>query len=60
VRVLFDHNVSKRLRAHLEAHQVSTAREMSWAEQENGDLLRIAEDAGFAVMVIEDKNLSYQ
>jgi hypothetical protein len=33
------------------AHNVSTADEMGWAELENGELLRAAEDAGFAVLV---------
>jgi len=33
---------------------------MGWAELENGELLRSAEEAGFAAMVTGDKNLSYQ
>ena len=41
-------------------HDVSTADEMGWAELENGELLRAAEAAGFAVMVTGDKNLTYQ
>jgi hypothetical protein len=42
------------------AHNVSTADEMGWSELENGELLRAAEVAGFAVMVTGDKNLSFQ
>jgi len=60
VKVLFDHNVPHKLRASLTGHEVKTADEMSWAELENGDLLRAAETAGFAVLVTGDKNLSYQ
>ena len=42
------------------AHEVGTADEMGWSELENGELLRAAEVAGFAVMVTGDKNLSFQ
>jgi predicted nuclease of predicted toxin-antitoxin system len=60
VKVLFDHNVPHKIRRFLEGHEVSLAEEMGWAELENGELLRAAEGAGFAVMVTGDKNLSYQ
>ncbi len=33
---------------------------MGWAELENGELLRAAESANFAVMVTGDKNLVHQ
>lgn len=33
---------------------------MGWAELSNGQLLRVAEDAGFEAMVTADKNLRYQ
>jgi hypothetical protein len=60
VRVLFDHNVPRKLSAFLIDHDVVTAVAMGWAALENGELLRVAEEAGFAVMVTCDKNLSYQ
>jgi predicted nuclease of predicted toxin-antitoxin system len=60
VKVLFDHNVPHKLRQWLPAHDVSTADELGWSELENGELLRAAEIAGFAVMVTADKNLSSQ
>jgi predicted nuclease of predicted toxin-antitoxin system len=60
VKVLFDHNVPHKMRQFLDEYQVSTAEEMGWAQLENGELLRAAEGAGFAVMVTCDKNLSYQ
>jgi predicted nuclease of predicted toxin-antitoxin system len=60
VRVLFDHNVPHKLRAWLTEHEVATADEMGWAELENGELLKAAEDAAFAGMVTCDKNLAYQ
>jgi hypothetical protein len=60
VRILFDHNVPKRFRQFLGEYEVRTAREMGWAELENGDLLRQAESAGFDLMLTGDKNLGYQ
>ena len=60
MKVLFDHNVPKKLRHSLRDHSVSTTYEMGWAELKNGELLRAAEVAGFAVLVTADKNLSFQ
>jgi predicted nuclease of predicted toxin-antitoxin system len=60
VKVLFDHNVPHKFRRSLVHHDVKTADEMGWAELENGELLKAAEAAEFAVMVTCDKNISYQ
>jgi predicted nuclease of predicted toxin-antitoxin system len=60
VKVLFDHNVPKKLRSLLPRHEVSTSRELGWDALKNGELLAAAEANGFQVMVTGDKNLSYQ
>ena len=60
MRVLFDHNVPKKLRQFLLSHSVSTSRELGWDTLKNGELLEAAETGGFEVMVTGDKNLSYQ
>ena len=60
MKVLFDHNVLKRLRQFLSDHDVRLARELGWAELSNGQLLAVSEDYGFEVMITGDKNLSYQ
>ena len=60
MKVLFDHNVPRKLRSSLEEHEVRTAEEMQWHELANGDLISAAETAGFELMVTCDKNLSYQ
>jgi hypothetical protein len=39
VKILFDHNVPKKLRLQLAGHIARTAKEMGWAELENGSLL---------------------
>jgi hypothetical protein len=60
VRILFDHNVPKKLRSLLTDHFISTSREMGWDTLTNGDLMTVAEDSGFEGMVTGDKNISYQ
>jgi hypothetical protein len=39
---------------------VKTARQLGWDTLNNGELLRVAEEAGFEVLVTTDKNLAYQ
>jgi len=60
LKVLFDHNVPKKLRRALAAHEVSTAAEIGWATIENGDLLKLAESGGFDLLLTCDQNISYQ
>ena len=59
MRILLDHNTPAPLRYWLLGHQVETAYERGWAELTNGDLLRIAEEAGFDVMITTDKGIRY-
>jgi hypothetical protein len=58
--VLFDHSTPAPLRFHLKSHTVTEARERGWDRLVNGDLLDVAEAAGFEVFVTADKNLRYQ
>jgi len=44
----------------IDHHAVTEARPRGWEELENGELLNVAEAAGFEVPVANDKNLSYQ
>jgi predicted nuclease of predicted toxin-antitoxin system len=61
LRILFDKNVPVGVRSFLTNHEVHTVVEMGWPEQlENGELLRMAEQAGFNVMVTSDQNIRYQ
>lgn len=55
MRILFDHNVPKKLRTLLPGHSVRTFWEMGWDTLKNGDLLNAAEVDGLAVMVTGDK-----
>ncbi len=59
--VLFDNGTPRTLARYLiEHHAVTEARARGWDELENGELLTVAEAAGFEVLVTTDKNLSYQ
>jgi hypothetical protein len=60
LRILFDKNVPYPLLDYLAEYDVCTAEEQGWARLVNGDLLRVAEDSGFDVMVTADQNLEYQ
>lgn len=48
------------LRGALTGHTVETAFERGWATLKNGDLLREAEAAEFALLITTDQNLQYQ
>jgi len=41
-------------------HAVKTARQQGWDTLLNGELLRVAEEAGFDVLLTTDKNLAHQ
>jgi hypothetical protein len=60
MRVLFDENVPDSLRHSLNHHEVSLTVENGWARLRNGLLLKVAEEAGFDVIVTADQNIKYQ
>lgn len=61
MRVLFDKNVSVGVRRFLPKHDIRTFVETQWPDQlENGELLKMAEQNGFEVLVTSDQNIRYQ
>ena len=60
MKVLFDHNLPRRLRKHLPGHEIHTAKEMNWEQLRNGALMTAAIAAGFRVFVTIDKHLEHQ
>ena len=61
MRILFDKNVPVGVRGFLLKHEVRTIVELQWPDQlDNGELLRMAEEAGFHVIVTSDQNMCYQ
>jgi predicted nuclease of predicted toxin-antitoxin system len=60
LKLLLDHNIPAQLKDLLTAHVTSTAREMGWDRLRNGDLLTMAEAAGFDAMLTADQSIYYQ
>lgn len=59
--VLFDNGTPRDLARYLiDRHTVTEARARGWEELENGELLTVAEAAGFEVILTTDRNLRYQ
>jgi len=60
MRILFDQGTPVPLRSYLPGHVIKTAYEQGWSTLLNGELLRVAGEAGFDVLLTTDKNLAYQ
>ena len=60
MRILFDQGTPVAIRRFLEGHTVRTARQEDWATLTNGRLLRVAEDAGFELLLTTDNSIAYQ
>jgi hypothetical protein len=60
MRILFDQGVPRGVTASLRGHEVTEARKLGWERISNGQLLKLAEGAGFDLLVTTDKNMRYQ
>ena len=60
MRILFDHGAPAPLIPFLLRHHVTKARDAGWDRLTNGELLNVAEAAGFDHLVTTDKNMRYQ
>lgn len=60
MRILFDQGIPRGLTASLQGHEVTEARMLRWERTSNGELLKLAEGAGFDVVLTTDKNVRYQ
>jgi hypothetical protein len=60
VKILFDQGVPKPLQPWLTGHEVHRAFQLGWAAKKNGELLTLAENAGFQLLITTDQNLRYQ
>ncbi|HKB56348.1 MAG TPA: hypothetical protein VKC51_02055 [Lacunisphaera sp.] len=60
MRVLLDECVPVQIRNALGGHEVTTVQQMGWSGIGNGELLALAEQAGFGLFIVADKNLRYQ
>jgi hypothetical protein len=60
MRVLFDQGTPVPLRGFLNSHTVTTVYEKGWSTTRNGDLLQLADQEMFEVLLTTDQNLKYQ
>lgn len=60
MRILFDNGTPRGLARYFIGHTVEEARTQGWEALANGDLIEAAEQAGFDLMVTNDKNIRYQ
>jgi len=58
--VLFDHGTPAPLIPFLEGHTVTKAKDAGWDRLINGELLKVAEESGFEVLLTTDKNMASQ
>lgn len=59
-RILLDECLPQKLKQHLGGDTCSTVSELQWSGKKNGELLRLAEEAGFEVFVTLDRGIVYQ
>ena len=60
MRILFDQGVPRGLTESLQGYEVTEARKLGWERISNGELLKLAEGAGFDLLLTTDKNMRYQ
>lgn len=60
MKILLDECLPVRLKQYLLGFEVKTVSEMGWSSLKNGNLMKVAIELGFDVMLTVDKNLQYQ
>ena len=60
MRILFDNGTPAPLRRYLEGHSVDLAAERGWAQIANGNLLRLAEQEGYDMLISNDSDFAKQ
>jgi len=60
MKILLDECVPVQVRNALLKHEVHSATDTRWRGMSNGELLRLAEQQDFDLLVVADKNMRYQ
>jgi hypothetical protein len=58
--ILFDHGTPVPLASFLIGHTVKKTKDLGWDTLTNGELLKVAEESGFEMLLTTDKNIRYQ
>jgi len=59
-KLLLDECIPRKLKSHLSGYDCVTVPEAGWAGKKNGELLSLAENAGFQVFVSLDQGIEFQ
>lgn len=60
MRILFDHGTPSGLAAAFLGNEGTEARDRGWDRVSNGELLNLADEAGFDLLLTTDKRIRYQ
>lgn len=60
MKILLDECVPRRLKTRLVGHECHTAAEAGFAGKKNGELLRLAEAAGYHILLTVDRGIEHQ
>ena len=60
MRILFDQGTPVPISGYLTGHVVGILADLGWDQMRNGELLAVAEQSGFELLLTTDKNLRYQ
>ena len=60
MKILLDHNLDRRLKQYLVDYVAATAQEQGWTDVLNGELISLAEQNGFDVLLTADSNIKSQ
>ena len=60
MKILLDHNLDRRLKNYFSGFETATTQDQGWSDVSNGELLSIAEDNGFDVLLTADSNIKDQ
>lgn len=60
MKILLDHNLDRRLENYLTEYETATTQEQNWTNALNGELLALAEENGFDVLLTADANIKSQ
>jgi predicted nuclease of predicted toxin-antitoxin system len=60
LKILLDHNLDRRLKNYLTNYETATTQEQGWADVLNGELLALAEENNFDVLLTADSNIKNQ
>ena len=60
MRILFDQATPVPIRKFLIGHEVKTAYQQGWDKISNGELITLAEENGFDLLLTPDQNMAYQ